>query len=128
MLASVAQRHLSLAPVDTFTRSVPVIIAVTAYVFRTIGEAATLAAGVHLVRTVIPAAQVLLKVAALRLFPPLHLGGLRCLGLEFIFILGAAQPADRRLNITMYATEVTATDDTLGRRSSKAYSDRAFTS
>jgi hypothetical protein len=128
VLARIAKSHLGLALIDSLTCSVPVIVTVSAHVSRAIREAAALAPGVHLIGAVVPAAKVFIEVTPLSFLASLDLCRLGRLSLELVAVLGAAQPANRRLDIAMHATEVTATDDTLGRWCSKAYSDWAFTS
>ncbi|MEO8287207.1 MAG: hypothetical protein ABI670_12345 [Chloroflexota bacterium] len=128
VFTGVTQRHLSLAFVDAAAGPVPEVIAVAADMLGTIRKAASLAPGVHFVRTIIPAAKVFFAVSPLGLFTPLDLGGLRRLGLQLILILRAAQPADRCLNIAVCAAEVTAADYALGRGGSETYRDWAFTS
>jgi hypothetical protein len=85
--------------------------------------AAALAPDVEGIGAVIPAAQPLFVIAALGLLTPLDLGCLGGLLLQLVAVGSSAETAYRCLDVTMTATEVAATDDTLGRRGTKTYCD-----
>jgi len=128
MLAGIAEGHFGLAFVDTLTRSIAIAVAIAAYMSGAIGKTAALAARVHIVRAIVPAAKILFEVATCCFFSSLHFGRLRGLGLQLVSIFRAAEPAHGGFDIAMHAAEVTATYYALGRRSSETYSDWAFTS
>jgi|GEM_PF-3765198 len=94
-----------------------------ACVLGAIGVAAPLTPDIERIGAVIPAAQSLFVVAALRLLTPLDLSCLGGLLLQLMAVGGAAETANGCLDVTVPGTEVAATDDTLGRRGTETYGD-----